>query len=165
MTRSIAVVGPGDDAPDDAIDDAEHAARLIASRGWITLCGGRASGVMAAAARGASAVGGVVIGLLPGSDRSDAAPDLAVALPTGLGEARNFVLITASDAVIACGINPGTASEVALALKAGKPVVLVRPDSATVAFFATLAGGGDVLHVAATAGGAVNWIESKLSVN
>ena len=159
------MVGPGDDASDDAIDDAEHAARLIATRGWITLCGGRASGVMAAAARGASAVGGVVIGLLPGSDRSDAAPDLAVALPTGLGEARNAVLVTAADGVIACGVSPGTASEIALAIKAGKPGALVRPDPATIAIFVTLAGGDGVIHVAATAGGAVDWIESTLSVN
>src|SRR5437868_123349 len=83
--RCIAVVGPGERASADAIADAESLGRLLAARGWITLCGGRDAGVMAAAARGARANGGLTIGLLPGTDRSDAAPMLTVAPPTGRG--------------------------------------------------------------------------------
>lgn len=161
--RCIAVVGPGDGATADAIDDAETLGRLLAERGWITLCGGRAAGVMAAVARGVSSAGGIAIGLLPGADRSDAAPELTVALPTGLGEARNAVLVAAADAVIGCGLSPGTASELALALRAGKPTTLVRPSREVAAFFRALAGGDKPFHVAATAHAAVAWVGRHLS--
>ncbi len=117
---------------------------------------------MAAAAEGASAAGGFVVGLLPGFDRRDAAPGLTVALPTGLGEARNAVLVTAADAVIACGLNPGTASEIALALKAGKPTILVRPAESAVAFFGSLAPDGQV-RAASTPEEAVAWVSAQQS--
>jgi hypothetical protein len=159
--RCVAVVGPGEGAPADAVADAEAVGRLLAGRGWVTLCGGRAAGVMAAAARGAAAAGGLAVGLLPGADRADAAPGLAAALPTGLGEARNAVLVTAADAVVGCGMNPGTASEVALALRAGKPTALVRPAPDAAAFFAALAGAAP-LHLAETAEQAVAWVAARL---
>ena len=160
--RCIAVVGPGDDAAADAIVDAETVGRLLAGHGWVTLCGGRAAGVMAGVARGARAAGGVVIGLLPGADRTDAAPALTAALPTGLGEARNAVLVTAADAVIGCGLNPGTTSELALALRARKPTALVRPTSDAAAFFGALAGDAPFC-VAATPLAAVAWVARQLS--
>lgn len=159
--RCIAVVGPGEDATADAIADAETLGRLLAGHGWVTLCGGRAAGVMAAVARGVSVAGGVVIGLLPGTDRSDAAPGLTAALPTGLGEARNAVLVTAADAVIGCGLSPGTASELALALRAAKPTALVRPTHDADAFFRSLAGDAP-FHVAATPLAAVEWVARQL---
>ena len=157
----IAVVGPGDGATDDAIDDALVVGRAIAARGWILLCGGRDAGVMAAAARGARAGGGLAIGILPGTTRDDASPDLTIALPTGLGEARNAVLVTAADAVIACGMNPGTASEVALALRAGKPTVLVGPSPETSRFFETIAHDGS-LYVAGDAESAITWVSELI---
>lgn len=160
----IAVVGPGDGAPPDAITNAEVLGRLLAEHGWVTLCGGRAVGVMAAVARGVSAAGGIVIGLLPGADRSDAAPELTVALPTGLGEARNAVLVAAADAVVGCGLSPGTASELALALRAGKPTALVRPTRAVAAFFRALAGDNESFLVAATPRAAVAWVARQLTV-
>src|SRR6185503_18836806 len=122
----VAVVGPGEGASDEAIADAATLARLVAERGWIILCSGRAAGVMAAAARGASEAGGISVGILPDSDRRKAAPDLTIVLPTGLGEARNAVLVSCADAVVGCGINPGTLSELALSIRARKPTVLVR---------------------------------------
>lgn len=164
LPRCVAVVGPGDDAAADAITDAEVVGGLLAEHGWITLCGGRAAGVMAAVARGARAAGGMVIGLLPGANRSDAAPTLTVALATGLGEARNAVLVTAADAVIGCGINPGTASELALALRAGKPAALVRPTPEAAAFFQALAGDSP-LCVAATPREAVAWVAGHLTAD
>ena len=157
----VAVVGPGEEAPPDAIRDAEDVARRIARSGWVTLCGGRAVGVMAAAARGASAEKGLVIGLLPGTDTSDAAPALTVAIPTGLGEARNAVLVGSAQAVVACGINAGTASEIALALKARKPVALLRPTPETAAFFTSLPGDG-LIHVATDAEGVVSWLATTI---
>ena len=78
---------------------------------------------MEAACRGAAGAGGSTVGLLPGGDRSDANPHVSVALPTGLGEARNVLVVRAADAVVAIGGGHGTLSEIALALRSGKPVI------------------------------------------
>ena len=139
--RILAVVGPGDGASLDEIAAAERIAELAARAGWIVSCGGRNAGVMAAAARGAARGGGVSLGLLPATSSEEAAPELAVVLATGLGEARNVVLAGSCTAMVACGMNPGTASELSLALKAGKSVVLIRPGRAAAEFFETLAPG------------------------
>jgi uncharacterized protein (TIGR00725 family) len=95
---------------------------LLARAGAVVLCGG-GSGVMAAVAAGASAAGGLVIGVRPGTDPDDACPGLSAVVATGLGEARNAVLVTSADAVIVIGGSWGTLSELALARGAGKPVV------------------------------------------
>lgn len=156
----IAVVGPGDDATTDDVADATAVGRLIAGQGWVTLTGGRAAGVMAAATRGAADAGGLTIGILPGADKRDAADGLAIALATGLGEARNAVLVAAADAVIGCGMSSGTASEVALALRAAKPTVLVRPAADTVSFFTRH--GTATLYVAGDSMDAVSWLAGVL---
>jgi uncharacterized protein (TIGR00725 family) len=96
--------------------------RLLAERGATVVCGGL-GGTMEAACRGARAAGGTTLGLLPGTERSHANPFVSVAVPTGLGEARNALVVRAADAVIALGGGYGTLSEIALALKAGKRVV------------------------------------------
>jgi uncharacterized protein (TIGR00725 family) len=95
---------------------------LIAERGALLVCGGL-GGVMEAACRGARAAGGTTLGLLPGADRAEANPHVTVAVPTGLGEARNALVVRAADAVVAIGGGYGTLSEIALALRAGKPVI------------------------------------------
>src|SRR5688572_15564773 len=130
----IAVVGPGEGATAEQVRIAEELGGAIAERGWVTLTGGRAAGVMAAAARGAARGDGLAIGLLPGSTRAGAAPELAVALATGLGEARNAVIATAADGMVACGMNPGTLSEVSLALRARKPVAILCVDHSAIVF-------------------------------
>ena len=84
---------------------------------------GGLGGVMAAASRGAAEAGGLVVGLLPGLDPAEANPWVGVAIPTGLGELRNGLVVRAADALVAVGGEYGTLSEVALALKAGKRVV------------------------------------------
>ena len=147
--RLLAIVGPGEDAPAQAISDAERMGELAARAGWVVLCGGRNAGVMAAAARGAARGRGLSIGLLPSEDERDVAPELTVALATGLGEARNAVLARSCHAMAVCGMNAGTASEVALALKAGKPVVLVRPERTAEEFVRLLSADG--VYVAADA--------------
>src|ERR687893_679841 len=101
---------------------AETVGRLVAQRGAALVCGGL-GGVMEAACRGARAEGGVTIGILPGLDRSAANPHVQVAIATGLGEARNALVVRAADCLIAVGGAYGTLSEIALALKAGKRVV------------------------------------------
>ena len=154
-------MGPGEEATPEALDDAAAVGRLVAERGWVTLTGGRDAGVMRAATRGAAEAGGITIGILPSTTKVGAAPDLTIALATGLGEARNAVLVTAADAVVACGMNPGTASEVALALRAKKPIVLVRPTTEAAAFFTTI--GSDAPDVADTVELAVLWIAEQMA--
>jgi uncharacterized protein (TIGR00725 family) len=114
----VAVIGPGDE-PTVA---AAEVGRLIAERGAVLVCGGR-GGAMEAACRGAKEVGGLTVGILPGPDRSEANPFVDVVLPTGLGEARNALVVAAADVVIAIGGGYGTLSEIALALKVGKRVI------------------------------------------
>lgn len=156
----VAVVGPGEDATAADVESARAVGALVAAQGWVTLTGGRGAGVMQAAADGSRTAGGFSIGILPATDRSGAAPELTVALPTGLGEARNAVLVTAADAVVACGINAGTLSEIALALRAGRPTVLVSPEPALVAGLVALAPG--VLRIAESAEDAVQWLAQRL---
>jgi uncharacterized protein (TIGR00725 family) len=78
---------------------------------------------MEAACRGAREAGGTTVGILPGGDRGAANRFLDVAIATGLGEARNALVVRSADALVAVGGGYGTLSEIALALKAGKPVV------------------------------------------
>jgi len=112
------VIGPGD----QPVEAAAEVGRLVAERGAVLVCGGL-GGTMESACRGAKEGGGLTVGILPGPDRSAANPFVDVALPTGLGEARNALVVRAADVVIAIGGGYGTLSEIALALKAGKPVV------------------------------------------
>ncbi len=116
----IAVIGPGQaEPPAEAV--AEAVGALVARRGGVVVTGGL-GGVMAAACRGARRAGGLAVGLLPGTDRADANPHCTVALPTGIGEARNALVVRAADAVIAVSGGYGTLSEIGLALKMGLPV-------------------------------------------
>ena len=117
----IAVVGPGDASPAET-DAAELIGRGIAERGDTLVCGGL-GGVMEAACRGAAQAGGTTVGILPGADRIAGNEWLQVAIPTGLGELRNGLVVRAADVVVAVGGAYGTLSEVALALKTGVPVV------------------------------------------
>lgn len=100
----------------------------IALKEWTLLNGGRNAGVMAASARGAAEAGGLTIGILPDSDARDAAPHILIPIPTGMGSARNLINVLAANVVIACPGGPGTISEVALALKYGKPVICLGWD-------------------------------------
>ena len=93
----------------------------MARAGAVLVCGGM-GGAMAAACRGAKAEGGTTLGILPGDDRAAANPWVDVAVATGLGEARNALVVRAADAVIAVEGGYGTLSEIALALRAGVPV-------------------------------------------
>lgn len=121
MTRQIAVIGSAEAGePDIAV--AERVGSALASAGAIVICGGL-GGVMAAACRGAKSAGGLTVGILPGQDASDANAWVDVAIPTGLGEARNFLVVSSATAVIAIGGAYGTLSEVALALRAAIPVI------------------------------------------
>jgi uncharacterized protein (TIGR00725 family) len=125
MRTLIGVMG-GAVAPDHVLEHAYHVGRLIAEHGWVLLNGGRNAGVMEASARGASEAGGLVVGILPGDTTTGVAPAVDIAIPTGMGDARNAINVLASHAVIALPGGPGTVSEVALALKAGRSVVMLE---------------------------------------
>ena len=117
----VAVIGPGE-ATEDQLADAEAVGRGLAERRAIVVTGGL-QGVMAAASKGAAEAGGTAVGILPGADRATGNPWLTVAIPTGLGELRNGLVVRAADVVIAIGGGYGTLSEIGLALRASMPVI------------------------------------------
>jgi uncharacterized protein (TIGR00725 family) len=99
--------------------------RLIARKGWVLVCGGL-GGVMEAASRGCAEEGGTVLGILPGPERDEANPFVTLPLPTNLGHARNVVIAHCAQALIAVEGEYGTLSEMAVALKLGRPVVALE---------------------------------------
>jgi hypothetical protein len=117
----VAVCGAAEASAEEAAL-AEEVGRLLARAGAAVVCGGL-GGVMDAAARGARSESGTVIGILPGDSRAGASEHLTASIPTGMGEARNALVARSADAVIAIAGEFGTLSEIALALKIGKPVV------------------------------------------
>lgn len=120
----IGLMGPGE-ATTSVEAMSETIGKLIAEAGAVLITGGM-GGAMAAASRGASKAGGLVIGVLPGSTARDANPYVDIPIVTGMGNARNCVNILTSDAIIAVAGGYGTLSEIALALKCRKPVVKLR---------------------------------------
>jgi uncharacterized protein (TIGR00725 family) len=120
----VAVAGPGDASPEE-LQAAEDVGAGLAARGAVVVTGGL-GGVMEAACRGARSQRGRTIGILPGEDRDAANGWVEIAIATGLGELRNGLVVRAADALVAVGGGHGTLSEVALALKLGRPVVGLR---------------------------------------
>lgn len=119
----VAVVGGGAETSRSVLGRAERTGELIASLGLILVTGGKA-GVMEAASMGAARRGGLVIGLLPEANARTANIFVGVPIATGLGEARNAVVATCADAIVAIGGEYGTLSEIAHALKQSKPVLV-----------------------------------------
>lgn len=117
----ISVIGSGDSSPEIS-ELAYEVGKLLGREGAILVCGGL-GGVMDAAAKGAKEAGGLTVGILPGNNRAGASSFLDVVIPTGIGYARNALVVQAGDAVIAVGGEFGTLSEIGFALKLGKPVV------------------------------------------
>lgn len=138
----IGVLGPGGGATAEDVKAAHELGRLVAREGWVLLSGGRGVGVMDAASRGAKEAGGLTVGVLPAEDDAGVSDAVDIAILTGMGQARNNVNVLTSRVLIACGMGPGTASEVALALKARKSVILLRAGDEAEAYFKSLSGGG-----------------------
>jgi len=126
MRRSIAAVVGGASASDALLAEAESIGRALVEAGYRIVTGGR-TGVMEAASRGGrSATGyreGDVMAILPGVDADQATAYADIVIPTGLGHARNVVLVCSADVVIAVGGGAGTLSEIAMAMVHGKPVI------------------------------------------
>lgn len=120
----IAVCG-GQHCTDEVARAAETVGRLIGEAGAVLVCGGL-TGVMEAACRGAAKAGGVTIGILPGKDRTDANEYVTYAIATGIGHARNSIVVGSADAAVAVDGEFGTLSEIAFAARLGIPVVGLR---------------------------------------
>lgn len=120
------MIGSGD-CEEEVAALARHVGELIATRGAILVCGGL-GGVMRAAAEGARDSGGTTVGILPGDDARGASPGIVIPVPTGLGEARNALVVRASEAVIAIAGGWGTLSEAAFCLKLDVPLIRLRSD-------------------------------------
>ena len=128
-------MGPGESATPDENKLAFELGRAIAREGWNTLTGGRAFGVMEAVMEGATQEGGLTIGILPGDSEMGSSPHAEIKIITGLGSARNMINVLSSHVIIVCGMAAGTASEVSLAIKADKRIILLNPDEVSVQFF------------------------------
>ena len=154
----IGVMGAGVATSKD-LQLAYELGKAIARNNWILLTGGR-TGVMDAASRGAKAEGGLVVGILPGKDISSMSDAVDIPIITDMGNARNNINVLSANIIIACGMGLGTASEVALALKNRKPVILLQPTELTYEFFASLT--DELLFSAETVESAIASIEEIL---
>jgi len=130
----IGVMGPGDHPTEDDLNTAFELGSLIAKEGWILLTGGRNVGVMEAASKGAKTSGGTTIGILPDEDKKRTSQYVDIQILTGLGSARNNINILSSDVVVACGLGAGTMSEIMLAIKSGKHILLLNQTNKTMSF-------------------------------
>ena len=158
-TPVIAVVGSGN-AEERDVSNARELGRLVADNGWVLITGGRNAGVMNAAGEGAKSADGLTVGILPDSE-TQISPNVDVAIVTGTGEARNNVIVLSADVVIACGADdPGTVSEVALALKAEKAVILIGSGDAATTFFQKI--GSKLIFSASTPDEAIRIAEEVL---
>ncbi|MDZ7660683.1 TIGR00725 family protein [Fodinibius sp.] len=134
----IGVMGPGNGATQTDLDNAYTLGKLVAEQNWTLLTGGRNVGVMNAASKGASEAGGLVIGILPSENKEGISQFVDIPICTGMGSARNNINVLSSDAVVACGSGAGTTSEIMLALKTGKPLVLLNPSTNLIRFIGDL---------------------------
>lgn len=131
-------MGPGENATPEENDMAYDLGKAIAQQGWITLTGGRSFGVMDASLKGASEIGGMTIGVLPGDSDKNSSEHAQIKIITSMGSGRNYISVLSSHVVVVLGMAAGTASEVALALKSRKKVILLNQDEITIRFFKNL---------------------------
>ncbi len=135
----IGIMGPGNNATAVDLENAYKLGKAIALKGWVLLTGGRNLGVMEAASKGAKEVDGLTIGILPGNSTLGLSEAIDIAIMTDLGNARNNINVLSSDVVIACGMGAGTASEIALAIKNKKKVILLNNHGSSQEFFQEIA--------------------------
>lgn len=156
-------MGPGENATPDENEIAYDLGRAIAKAGWITLTGGRSFGVMDASMKGAREEGGLTIGILPGDSDKNSSENAQIKIITSMGSGRNYISVLSSHLVVVLGMAAGTASEVALALKSKKKVILLNQDEITMRFFKNL--GSYNVIVTKTVDETIRHIKDYLSVN
>lgn len=156
-------MGPGENATPDENELAYELGRAIAKAGWITLTGGRSFGVMDASLKGAVEEGGLTIGILPGDSDKNSSDHAQIKIITSMGSGRNYISVLSSHILVVLGMAAGTASEVALALKSRKKVILLNQDEITIRFFKNL--GSYNVIVTKTVDETIRSIKDYLSVN
>lgn len=159
MRTIVGVMGAGRTLEQDARRVAYDLGKRIAEHGWALLTGGSACGVMDAASQGAHDAGGLVIGVLKGEEAEEGSSYLDIAVRTGMGDARNVINVLTSDVVVALPGRHGTISEVALALKSGRTVIVLGWDVGDAMEPATP---GQLLH-ASSVDEAIALVEQALS--
>ena len=133
----IAVIGPASNTNVAILELAEKIGEFIAFNRWGLLSGGRDKGIMEAANKGAFLAGGMTVGVLPG-DKSEKSEYVKISIVTGMGSARNNIIALTADILVAVGMGAGTSSEISLALKAGKTIVIAGADQKIKDFFLNL---------------------------
>ncbi|BAY97375.1 putative P450 cytochrome [Tolypothrix tenuis PCC 7101] len=134
----VGVMGPGEKATASDLQNAYQLGSLIAQEKWILLTGGRNAGVMDAANKGAKSANGLTLGILPRNEQDSISDEVDIAIFTDMGNARNNINVLSSNVIIACGMGAGTGLEIALAVKANQPVILLNDDAESKAFFKKL---------------------------
>ncbi|GIV37564.1 MAG: hypothetical protein KatS3mg032_1943 [Cyclobacteriaceae bacterium] len=153
----VGIMGPGENATPDENEWAYNLGAAIARKGWVVLTGGREFGVMDAALKGAADNNGLTIGILPAESAGGSSRHAQIKIITGMGSARNQINVLSSHILIVVGMAAGTASEVALAIKAGKKIILFRPDELSLSFFRKI--GSYKIQIAMTTEEAIAQIE------
>jgi len=128
-------MGPGENATPEDNEIAFELGKAVAQHGWVVLTGGRSFGVMDAAMKGAHEANGLTIGVLPNDNSVNSSDNADIKILTGLGSARNIINVLSSHVIVVIGMAAGTASEVAMALKTNKKVILLNQDEITIRFF------------------------------
>jgi uncharacterized protein (TIGR00725 family) len=131
----VGIMGPGENARPEENEMAFELGKAIAEQGWVVLTGGRSFGIMEAAMKGAHEANGLTIGILPGDNAANASYDADIKILTGMGSGRNIINVLSSNILVVIGMAAGTASEVALAIKANKKIILLHQDEITIRFF------------------------------
>ncbi|MGD9656070.1 MAG: hypothetical protein AB7U61_00275 [Methylocystis sp.] len=139
-------MGPGERSTEHNLKCAYEIGKLAAQSGYVVLTGARPSGVMEAGLRGAREAGGLTIGIVPSKSKSDASPFADLVVVTGLNSARNYINALTADVMVVCGVEAGTLSEIALALKEQKHVVLITENKRASEFLTGLS--EKLVHVA-----------------
>lgn len=156
-------MGPGENASPEQNEMAFELGKAIAEQGWIVLTGGRSFGIMEAAMKGAHESNGLTIGILPGETVLQSSEHADIKILTGMGSARNAINILSSHIIVVIGMAAGTASEVGLAIKANKKVILLHQDEITIRFFKNI--GTYKVIVANTIDETMKVIKDYLKVN
>jgi uncharacterized protein (TIGR00725 family) len=164
MGKSIVgVMGPGENASPDENEMAFELGKAIAEQGWVLLTGGRSFGIMEAAMRGAHEANGLTIGILPNDTPANSSTHADIKIVTGMGSARNIINVLSSHVIVVIGMAAGTASEVAIAIKANKKIILLGQDETTIRFFKNI--GTYKIIVANTIEETMKFIKDYLKVN
>lgn len=135
MTKNIVgIIGPGESANPENIELAYVVGGIVAKLNFVLLTGGRNCGVMEAAIKGAKENNGITVGIIPDDHKNRMSSYVDIPIVTGMGNARNNIIVLTCDLIVAIGNGPGTLSEIALAIKSGKKILIDHSAQNTLAY-------------------------------